>query len=393
MRRSSLLPLVMLGLVGAPLVGGCDQTPSGRDAGGGGGGMDTGVRPLLDTGPPVDTGPGCVYALPIDLLFVVDNSSSMAEEQLNLAENFPDLLSTLTNPPDADRNGEPDFPAAEDVRLGVITTDLGTAPYSPPTCDTMGGDRGVLVTSHLGGDPSCAGVSLPASEPWLSYQVGDDATEIGRQFACLARVGTMGCGLEQQLESMHEALVTQSTAGMPNAGFVRDDSLLAIVFVTDEEDCSASNSDVFDPTRNGDLGPYGTRCAFHPEMLHPIDRYVTALDNLRLDRRQPIVVGAITGVPTNPSGIDPLTINLETLLMDSRMQYMEDPENMGQLTPACDRPGAGFAIPARRVVELARRFAVRSGDGLATSICDDDLSLAMRALGTLIGRRLCPPLE
>jgi hypothetical protein len=44
-------------------------------------------------------------------------------------------------------------------------------------------------------------------------------------------------------------------------------------------------------------------------------------------------------------------------------------------------------------VELARRFAVRSGDGLATSICDDDLSLAMRALGTLIGRRLCPPLE
>jgi hypothetical protein len=70
--------------------------------------MDTGVRPLLDTGPPVDTGPGCVYALPIDLLFVVDNSSSMAEEQLNLAENFPDLLSTLTVPPDADRNGEPD---------------------------------------------------------------------------------------------------------------------------------------------------------------------------------------------------------------------------------------------------------------------------------------------
>jgi hypothetical protein len=387
MRTTSLWPWVAIGLL-AP---GCDQTSAGRDAGGGGG-TDTGGR-VLDTGRPVDTGPGCVDALPIDLLFVVDSSSSMAEEQLNLAENFPDLLSTLTSPPDADRDGRPDFPAAEDVRLGVVTTDLGTAPHSPPTCDAMGGDRGVLVTSHLGGDPSCAGVSLPASEPWLSYRLGDDAAEIGRQFACLARVGTMGCGLEQQLESMHEALVTQSAPGMPNAGFLRDNSLLAIVFVTDEEDCSASNPDVFDPGRNGDLGPYGVRCAFHPEMLHPIERYVTALDNLRLDRRQPIVVGAITGVPTNAAGTDPLTIDLDRLLMDERMQYTEDPTNRGQLTPACDRPGAGFAIPARRIVELARRFAVRSGDGLATSICDDDLSLAMRALGTLIGAKLCPPLE
>ncbi|MBN8611051.1 MAG: hypothetical protein J0L92_10730 [Deltaproteobacteria bacterium] len=392
MRRSSLMKLSVLGLLAAPAAIGCDQSPGTGDTGGGGGGTDTGVI-RYDTGPPPDSGPGCVYALPIDLLFVVDNSSSMAEEQLNLADNFPDLLSTLTDPPDADEDGMPDFPAAEDVRLGVITTDLGSATYTVPSCDTMGGDRGVLVTSHLGGDPACADVTLPASEPWLSYEIGDDAVALGRQFSCLARVGTAGCGLEQQLESMHAALTTQSTSGMPNAGFVRDDSLLAIVFVTDEEDCSASDPVVFDPARSGDLGPYAVRCANHPELLHSIDRYVTALDNLRLDRRQPIVVGAITGVPTNPAGIDPLSIDLDMLLMDERMQYTEDPGMPGTLTPACDRAGAGSAIPARRVVELARRFAVRSGDGLATSICDDDLSLAMRALGTLIGRRLCPPLE
>ncbi|MDW8245695.1 MAG: hypothetical protein RMJ84_03875 [Sandaracinaceae bacterium] len=38
----------------------------------------------------------------------------------------------------------------------------------------------------------------------------------------------------------------------------------------------------------------GTRCAFHPEFLHPLERYANALDGLRLDRRFPVVVAAIT---------------------------------------------------------------------------------------------------
>ncbi len=363
----------------------CDSPPS---ADTGVGRVDTGVRPPMDTGPRVDSGPGCVYALPIDILFVVDNSNSMAEEQINLTANFSDLLEILTNPPDEDRNGMPDFPAAEDVRVGIVSTDMGVGSYTVPSCD-MAGDRGVLVTEVRNDDPMCAGISLPATEPWLSYTVGDDTAELGRRFSCLARLGTDGCGLEQQLESMYGALITQAAPGMPNAGFVRDDSLLAVVFVTDEDDCSASDTAIFDPSRVGDLGPYGLRCAQNPTMLHPIDRYEDALDSLRLDRLNPIVIGAITGVPTM---IDPLTQDYDALLMDPRMQYMEDPGNPGQLIPACDRPGSGFAIPARRIVELSRRFAAR-GDGLASSICEDDLSPAMRALGTLIGRRLCPPLE
>ncbi len=392
MRRSARLVSAAATLlaVGVPLLGaGCDQTSPTGDSGTGGR-FDTGVRPA-DTGPRVDAGPGCVYALPIDILFVIDNSNSMAEEQINLTANFSELLEVLTSPPDADGDGVTDFPAAEDVRVGIVSTDLGVGSYSVPSC-TAAGDRGVLVTTPRGGDASCTDVSLPASAPWLSYALGDDTVELGRRFSCLARLGTTGCGLEQQLESMHAALITQAAPGMPNADFLRDDSLLAIVFVTDEDDCSASDPTVFDPARTADLGPYGVRCANHPELLHPIDRYVAALDGLRLDRRNGIVVGAITGVPTNPAGVDPLTMDYEALLADPSMQYTEDPARPGQLLPACDRPGSGFAIPARRVVELSRRFALR-GDGLATSICEDDLSPAMRALGTLIGRRLCPPLE
>jgi hypothetical protein len=382
-----LVSIASIALAGG-LVLGCDQSPPAGDAGGGGG-RDTGSTPA-DTGPRPDAGRGCVDALPIDLLFVVDNSNSMNEEQINLTANFAELLSALTDPPDTDRNGEPDYPPAEDIRVGVITTDLGVGSYTVVSCDAAG-DRGVLVTSHQGGDPACADVSLPASEPWLAYRAGDDEAELGRRFSCLARLGTSGCGLEQQLESMYAALVTQAAPGMPNEGFVRGNSLLAVVFVTDEDDCSASDTTIFDPTRNAELGPYGRRCAEHPELLHPIDRYVAALDGLRLDRPN-VVVGAITGVPVASPGTDPLETDYEALLMDPRMQFTPDPARMDQLTPACDRPGSGSAIPARRIVELSRRFAVR-GDGLATSICEADLSPAMRALGTLIGRRLCPPLE
>jgi hypothetical protein len=39
----------------------------------------------------------------------------------------------------------------------------------------------------------------------------------------------------------------QAGPGMPNEGFLRDDSLLAIVYVTDEDDCSTGNAALFNP--------------------------------------------------------------------------------------------------------------------------------------------------
>jgi hypothetical protein len=256
-------------------------------------------------------------------------------------------------------------------------------------CDAEG-KRAELITSHRGGDPACADVVLPDSMPWLEYRQGDDAGMLARRFACLARLGTDGCGLEQQLEAAMQALTTRAEPGQRNAGFVRPNSLVAIVFITDEDDCSAADLSLCDPARERELGPYGRRCAEHPELLHPIERYVSGLSALRLDRANDVVVAAITGIPFGVTGSDPLAVDYDRVLADERMQYRPDPERPDQLAPACEAGGTGRAAPARRIVELVRRFAA-TGDGLATTICDDDLSPALRAIGTLIARRLCPP--
>jgi hypothetical protein len=49
---------------------------------------------------------------PVDILFVVDNSGSMADEQENLARNFNTFISELTS-------GK-----GNDYRIGIVTTDL-----------------------------------------------------------------------------------------------------------------------------------------------------------------------------------------------------------------------------------------------------------------------------
>jgi hypothetical protein len=354
--------------------GGDDVAP------GDGGRRDTGAIP--DTGPRADTGPGCVTALPVDMLWVIDNSNSMMEEQNNLAINFRELIDVLTAPPDSDMDGVPDYPPVDDLRIGVVSTDLGIGPHmGVVNCDAMGDDA-QLVTMSRSADPACMGVTTGA-DPWLSFHAGDDAMAFSQQFSCMARLGTTGCGLEQQLEASLRG-VTES------GGFVRADSLLAIVLVTDEEDCSAADDRIFDPSMDAELGTYRTRCADHPELLHPVDRYATQLAAFRLDRAGDVVFAAITGVPRDLVDVPDL-IDYEEILADPRMQYTRDPMDSTALAPACETPGIGSAIPARRIVQVVQRFAATE-DGIVQSICSGDLRPAIRAVASLVARRICPPI-
>src|SRR5262249_36871147 len=93
-------------------------------------------------------------------------------------------------------------------------------------------------------------------------------------FACMAKLGTTGCGLEQPLASLRRALDPTNTL---NANFLREDARLAIVFVSDEDDCSAKDPAVFDATADGmaKLGPpnhrctvYGVTCDGDPDLRH-----------------------------------------------------------------------------------------------------------------------------
>src|SRR5262245_11439832 len=80
----------------------CGPTPTRPD----GTGDDDPMTPDAAVIPPTDPGPGCQA---IDVLFVIDNSGSMGQEQTNLIANFPAFISVL------DQSGL-------DYRVAVTTT-------------------------------------------------------------------------------------------------------------------------------------------------------------------------------------------------------------------------------------------------------------------------------
>lgn len=382
-RRLSSLTLVLALALGCGDCGGGSGPPDSGDRDSAIG--DTGASDARgDAGPP----PACVDALPVDMIWLVDNSNSMAEEQASLAANFPALIEVLTQPPDADGDGEPDFPPLTDLRVAVVTPDLGVGDNPGVIgCGTDDGDEGLFITESRAPGGGCAGLVLDPP-PWLQFD-GTNAADFNDDFGCITQLGTDGCGLEQQLEAMHRSLFVHTGAGGPHEGFLRDNSLVAVVYVTDEDDCSAADETLFDPSPGAvsELGRFGTRCAFHPERLHPTSRYIDALRNLSLDRRGDVIVAAITGVPRDLTS-DPTNIDYDALMDDPRMRFTIDPTDDNKLVPACSFGGVGSAPPARRIVEVVQDFADR-GDGLVQSICAPDLRPSIEAIANLIAARIC----
>ena len=375
----------------------------------------------------------------IDLLFMVDNSNSMREEQAALREQFPKLVRVLTT--GLREPGDPDpFPPVKDLHVGVVSSDMGTPGNTGwGGCDPNGGDDGRL--QH---EPRLAGCQ--ASYPnFLSFRAGDNPDAFSNDFGCIATLGTEGCGFEQQLEAPLKALwpsvytdpkgdvrenpirflstdpmwmggrgdIPPSAGG--NAGFLRNDprtglSLIAIVVVTDEEDCSAKDPRVFthpsllsptDPLYSQDPN---LRCYHNPQSLYDVrNRYLKGFQLLREGQEDLVLFAAIVGVPLDLVNEDARkNINFketaqrdayyDRILGDSRMAEMIDPATpigMKNLIPSCFRPSLEpggkpqTAFPPRRIVELAKAFGQ---NGVVQSICQDDFGPAMDVvIETIIG--------
>jgi hypothetical protein len=76
----------------------------------------------------------------VDLLFMVDNSGSMAEEQNSLKQQFPKMITVLTTGMRTPTDQNP-FPPAKDLHLGVVSSDMGAVgQMNVQGCDPMGGD-------------------------------------------------------------------------------------------------------------------------------------------------------------------------------------------------------------------------------------------------------------
>jgi len=196
--------------------GGADEGSTGDADGGGSTGALFDVPPL-----PNPVQPGVCDS--VDLLFVIDNSGSMADEQANLIASVPGFIEGIS-----DRLG-----VSTDYHVGVVSTDDSS--FNGDGCREIG----ALVT-RTGGDLS----SETECGPYIdgtTFMTPRDDLEVS--FECAARLGIDGSGIERPMDALRAAL--HPTPGLQgcNAGFLRDDALLVIVVITDEEDADDSVGD------------------------------------------------------------------------------------------------------------------------------------------------------
>jgi hypothetical protein len=313
----------------------------------------------------------------------------MAEEQELLGRGFDDFLRELLAPGDADGDTSPDRTPVEDLDLGVIDTDLGTGGYPITTCANPDvGDDGCFRNRPNPLVPGCAATYPSFLSRNEANAAGYPPAQLAQDFRCIATLGTNGCGFEQQLEAARRALVDNESPGHCNDGFLRPDSILVVLWVSDEDDCSvdAAHADFFDPDRTY-LGHLDLRCFLHPDMIYGVDRYAAALGALRSARPERLVLGMLVGVPPDaPPCVGP-GANLEGCLGEPEMTEMIDPAMPTHLLPACDS-GHGWAFPARRFVSLGLAFEATTVVG---SICASDFGPTLDRLLERIGGALPEP--
>jgi hypothetical protein len=224
-------------------VAACGPTPTRGD----GGDDDTPAPDAPVAPPPDDPGPGCQA---IDVLFVIDNSGSMGQEQTNLIANFPSFIGVL------DTSGL-------DYRVAVTTTGRD---YSYTMTAPIGG---VTIPMSIDGGDNGAMLQTPAmTKRWIDKTDPD----VSGTFSTLANVGTNGPSDEMPLSAMRDAFEERMADGT-NQGFHRPEALLAIVFLTDEEDCSYEQSVA--------LGFTQSLC--DGNTMEPVANYVSFLDQFTGD--------------------------------------------------------------------------------------------------------------
>lgn len=188
------------------------------------GSAEHGDSPAYDVAPGLDPDDGSDEGCnKIDLLFVVDNSNSMGDDQNNLVANVPAFISGIE---DAVLEGN-------DVHVGVVSTD--ELYVNLDDCHQLG----ALVTRTV--FDTCGPYASAAS-----YMTAAD--DLDAAFGCAARLGPSGNNSERPIEAMLEVLQGNYTEpGGCNEGFLRSDSLLVVVLITDEEDGEGDPELVYSP--------------------------------------------------------------------------------------------------------------------------------------------------
>jgi len=180
----------------------------------------------------------------LDMVFMIDNSPSMAAKQAKMTAQFPKLIGALK---------DPDNGILPDLRVAIIDGDLGTGgAYAIGSCsakilpDGIHSYYGDLGRFQMINATSC-GVGSPNAQ-FLEYKSGAPVNftgDLNNVFACLAgNLGTLGCGEQHQLQALEFALAAKGIGNeAQQTAFLRPNATLGLIFLSDEDDCSAATND------------------------------------------------------------------------------------------------------------------------------------------------------
>lgn len=334
--------------IAAALAAACGGSGGSDDADGGVPELDAAALPA-DAGP--DAAPPAFSG--IDILFVINDSLGIVPSQYRLGDHMAGFLDAL-------EAAEGELPS---LHVGVVSTTVQSSSSLPPCSGSRGGDLD-------------ARACLTDTARFASTESGNYAGTLAEAAACMMRLGEFGCPFEQPLEAMRRAL-DGSRPG--NAGFLRDDALLVVVFMTDEDDCSAANSDLFHESAF-ELGPFtsfrcfehGVRCdqpdprAPGPRtgcrpaddgIMYGVDQYAAFLDELKGGPGRVVVAGLIPAE-------SPITVRID----------QGDP----LLTPLCPETGVQ-SWPTVRMHAFARQVTASAGAPLG-AMCEEDWAVPLAEL-------------
>lgn len=263
-----------------------------------------------------------------DILFVVDDSGSMAAEQQNLATSFDAFITRLAA-----------SPVKNEFQIGVTTTSVDW----PFTAQNAAGYT--VQTTYDGVKPYPKGALVAAAgHPRLLLA---SSPTLVQDFKANVNVGTNGAGKEQGLRAALLA-VTDRIGDGANAGFLRPGARLAVIVVSDEDDCSDPATPpaiIYVPN-----GPDRCHSDAEQALLPPVASYVTALRGPLAGQARDVLVAVIAAV-------DPLT---------------KQPA-----PPACNPNG----YQAKRYRAFVDAFGQQ---GLIDDVCQADFSATLRAIAGLI---------
>jgi hypothetical protein len=252
----------------------------------------------------------------IDVLWVIDNSGSMATSQSAVANNFARFIEKFT---------AKNF----DFRLAVTATD---------SYKTLFGGNASLARFR-DGDPTASPNPIHTGV----FVLDPLTPNLSTTFLNNVKLGIFGSGDERAFQSFKVALDNPA-----NSDFRRADAFLSVIIVSDEDDFSNDFAGTIDSTT---VNPYT-----NPK-LHSVQSYIDYLDQkagaTASNRSTKYNVNAIT--VTDQACLDILNHDVNGRRIGHR--YIEMAESTGGITGSlCGDFGSTLSDISNKIIELTTQF-------------------------------------